>query len=371
MKPLFSRLYDVLARSSVHQREDYLTEIFAECLGYEAIAERVLTLMLGDREFGIVESHADTQRTYRSVIADRKYDRPDVTWRLKTDDGGRWFVFIECKLKAPESGEDQLDRYARRLAKETDDTDESPLLVYLTERADPREDGRYEQHGIQFEQTRWYRIHEVLDTSDAGPDWLREALIDYIEEENLDMSRMFRPEDLYALRRSSAVFAIVDEALDGHVATYAEEELGVDVKQSSSRSTEVQKNDRYVCGMKIDSHEYGVLLGVSWQDRPFRDERLLPVATTILQCSPNYEALDAVVDEMEEIRKRDDEFTDEVPESPSGWRYIERYRPLVDFLSDDDHVTALEDWWLEGLEELVAAAEEGDAPYLDRHRPVG
>lgn len=370
MKSLFRRLYDVLARSTVHQREDYLTEILAECLECEAIAEQVLQCILEDRDLRVSESEPRTQRTFRSPSDKGSYDRPDVTWKLETEDDRKWLVFIECKLKAPESGADQLGRYARRLADLTDDTEQESLLVYLTERAEPMNAAKYEAYGICFEQTRWYRLHEVLEATEAGPDWLREALVDYLKEEDLDMSRMFRPEDLYALRRSSAVFAIIDEALDGKAAKYAEEELGVDVQQPSSRSTEVQKRDRYVCGMKIDSYKYGILLGVSWQDRPFRDERLLPVATMILQCSPNYEDLDAVVDEMDEIRQRDDEFTDEVPESPNGWRFIERYRPLVDFLSGDDHVAALEDWWLTGLEELVAVAEEGDAPYLDRHRPT-
>lgn len=371
MKPLFSRLYDVLARSAVHQREDYLTEIFAECLENEAIAERVLTLVLGNPDIGIAESHVDTQRTYRSAIADRKDDRPDVTWRLETDDGGSWLVFIECKLRAPESGEDQLDRYACRLAEETVDTDDGPLLVYLTERADPREAERYEQHGIQFEQTRWYRIHEVLNASEAGPDWLRAALVDYIEEEDLDMSRTFRPEDLYAIRRSSAVFAIIDEALDGRVAKVARERLGVDIKKAHTRSTELQNRDRYVSEMKIDGDGYAVLVGVSWQHRDFRDERDLPVATMILQCAPSHGNLDAVVAEMGNIRTRNDQYAAKVETSPNNWRYIERHTPLVDFLSDDDHVAALEGWWLDGLTELIAAAEEGDAPYLDRHRPSG
>lgn len=369
MKPLFSRLYGVLARSTVHQREDYLTEIFAECFESEAVAEQVLTHVLGEPDLVIDESDADTQRTYRSMVADRQDDRPDITWRLETEDGQRWLVFIEVKLQAPESGEDQLDRYARRLAEETAETDEIPLLVYLTERADPREDCRYEQHGIRFEQTRWYRIHELLDASEAGPDWLREALIDYIEEEDLDMSRKFRPEDLYAIRRSSAVFAIIDEALDGKVAKEAREKLGVDIKKAHTRSTELQKHDRYVSEMKIDGDGYAVLLGVSWQDRGFRDERDLPVATMILQCAPSHGSLDAVVAEMDDIRTRDDDFTDEVETSPNNWRYIERHTPLVDFLSEEDHVAALEKWWCEGLEELVDAAEDGDAPYLDRHRP--
>lgn len=370
MRSLFDRLYS-LASSDRHQREDYLSEIVAAYLDSgQDVVERVLNHVVSGQFPSIQSYTVETQQSYPSLENLKDWDRPDLTLRIKTDEDKLYLVFIENKLSATESG-DQLSNYARQLEAQTGDTDGTPILVYLTERADPKDPDEYEQFGIEFVQARWYEIHHVLAENELGSDWLREALISYIEGENLNMSRMFRPEDLYALRRSSAVFSLIDEALEGRVKRYLQERMNRDVRGRATRSTQVQKKDRYVSKTKIDREGYAILMGISWSERDHIKEHERPIATFVVQCAPTHEEREAILDKMGRISQRDNDFGETVRFSRKNWGYIHRYHPLVDVLPAEDHVRELEDWWLAGLQELVDAAEEGEVPYLARYLPEG
>lgn len=361
---LFARLYGLLASSERHQREDYLTEILAEYLREDGVVEAVLDRLLPDREFSMVGCTVQTQRSYSSANGSGHRARPDVVLEIETEDDTSLHVFIENKLQAGETG-DQLEDYARQLVELHRDRSPAPVLVYLTERADPREAAKYERHGIQLLHIRWYQLYRILTELEAGSPWLRSALLNFLEAEELNMSRTFRPEDLYALRRSSAVFSLLDEALDGEVVQYADETMGLHVRRSASRSTQVLSKDRYIQEMKIDDEGYRVVVGASWSERDQLTKDQLPIATFILQCKPGHAQLPAVESDMKGIFQRDNGFDEEIYRSPGNYRFIHRYLPMVDILPDNDHVDALEEWWLTGLRELVDAADAGDAPYLN------
>ncbi|GEO06555.1 hypothetical protein AAE02nite_42190 [Adhaeribacter aerolatus] len=127
--------------------EDYITEIFASCLGEdEVFRNRFLQLLhLEDKNTG--SFHIDTQCVYAE-----EGKRTDLEINL-----GHSFIIVENKVGSSE-GPNQLDAYAKLLAQRGH---EKKLLLFLTAN---REDKDYVfPKGISFQQLRWHDVGACIN----------------------------------------------------------------------------------------------------------------------------------------------------------------------------------------------------------------
>ena len=204
MNPLFKRIYSLLRQGQIDIYEDYLTEIIAE------IFEDKEMLVKFFNEFAKItlkdpsEIQVTTQRTFLKLQGHETDSRPDLVVQFR-DKEKSFIAFFENKIEAYE-GENQLKRYAEHL-KRYGEKDFGTFLFYITRYHDPKE-----EDGII--QIRWSMIYNWLDNN---RNQFISKVIEFMEEIQLNDTRRFSPQDIYAIQQMRRLQRMMDECLDGTV----------------------------------------------------------------------------------------------------------------------------------------------------------
>lgn len=351
MASLFKRLYQLLSNKDRNQLEDYLTEIFAEVLLTDGLLQDFLR-KLASIEVGELQiREATTQKTYAKQEEHHTDSRPDVMIRFSA--GGKPHVlFIENKLGTYE-GELQLKRYADHLrGYEAEGC--LTHLIYVTQLHDPkrRQDIVGAGSGTTFRQVRWYQIYNWLKPH--GGELIR-LLRTYMEEMRLNDSRKFVPQDMYAIQHMERLIRMMDACLDGKV-----EDI---VSRLFSRSTGwtnrfVQLKDSYRYMKQNDQGNFTtVLIGFYLTDGDY------PSVCIMFEVNPKCPKRAEVIAAMRAFAEEREGWSAEDLEDKTGWSSISCERSLLEFLSTEDHVEAIQTYFAERLQELHAIKR--DHPELE------
>lgn len=347
--------------------EDFFTEIVAYFLSEN---KKVLfswlkyshVLKLGDH----LDAHITTQKTYKHhVRGDEK--RPDIVVELSNRDGYD-LIFIESKVGSCE-GYNQLSDYAEIL-------DALPgyrhkILVYITRDFDPKKEAVVLQNilNVRFKQLRWHQFYQFLNTQTSSE--LKQEIITFMQENRMAQSNQFSSTDILALANFPSALELIEQVMWGKVLHKFEEILG------EHKSLEFRKRRAL---QNIQWHGRYVL--TSWMPNRWTcfvgfftkpvDSSGYPTVRLLLQVDPKSPKRQEIINEFRQISNNSDWNPYDL-DTPNAWSYIALEKSLRDFLSLEDHVFAIEEFFLnalQGLENIrqqypqlpwgVAAEEEED-----------
>lgn len=289
------------------------------------------------RSFGPLEHHGVASRPDLVIEAHRPAGE-----EFSTGDTLAEVVMIESKIGSKE-GSEQLRRYAEHL--DGMEGIGGKTLMYITRGYDPKDPDEILSDlnaNFRFKQLRWHGFYRFLQTLEK--DSLIEEVIAFMEEQGMARSYRFSAADLMALSGLPQAFDLMDETLDGGVNSELEHFTG---SKSRRESMSVFRRLRRYCVL-AQLHGFDLFCYVGYH---LNTADGYPEVGVHLQAQPRATGRSASIDGMRRIVLFDgwDSYN---LDDPAGWAGVHRTVSLAGLLSAEDHVAAVEQFFIESIRQL-------------------
>ena len=337
MSSLFKSIHDLLRAGQNNIFEDYLTEIFAEIFDdvdmLTYFFEQFVSITLDN------PSHVQitTQRTFIKLPGHETDSKPDLVIQFQ-DNGKSFIVFFENKLEATE-GPLQLQRYAEHL-EVYKNKGFNTLLFYVTRYHDPKEMN-------DLIQLRWYMIYNWL--KDHRNHFI-DKIITFMEEIQLNETRRFLPQDVFAIQQMNRLQRMMDECLDGIVDENMTQLFGK-ATGWSNRQVNLRDYSRYLKANDQGNSYTSIWIGCGFHLTT--DE--YPLVSVMFEVNPNYSKRDEILEAINWFLKTENtqnEWKGYNLNDNTKWYGMSCDRKLLHFLNDDDHINAIQQYFIEKMKEL-------------------
>ena len=338
---IFKTLFDLRLKAHNRPLEDYLTEIISYILGNNP---EILNDFL--IHFKIIEIKVDwykitTQLTLPKLENHISDSRPDMVLFLKNG-----VVFFEHKINAIE-GVDQLKRYAEHLDQITGDT---KTLVYITKHYDLKSEKDTSldcRNDIEFIQVRWFEVYRFFQNYKADP--LVLELLLFMKQIHLSMHNQFQPSDIIAMSNFTNVLKMMDETMFGEV-SQSFSRINNGMSRDFTCITELAKHDRY---MYYKEHQHKLWCGLGYWMNSDNDKDY-PELNIVIEIGPRSPKRKEVVDIFKSILKEYKDWTGYDLADPSQHSGIAFSSSLQTFLSKENQIEEIKQFFRKGLEQLEA-----------------
>lgn len=345
---LFTRLLNLNTGNT--PLEDFFTEIVAFFL--DSNADLLVDFLKNLKVLDSIEycnTCVSTQQTYSPLKHHKSSSRPDIVIELV---GNRYkdIVFIESKIGSQE-GDLQLQRYAEIL--DQIQGFRRKFLLFATRDFEPKEKSYVFQNlpnsSVEFYQFRWYQFYQFL-RHHRNLAFVSEITL-FMEEYNMAHNNQFSAIDVIALANFTKSLKMMEEVMWGEVSNKFSQVIG-NVKQKSTSMTQISNFGRYImftfmptwwCGL-------GFLLKTP-------DHIGYPSLGLILEVDPKSPHRPEIIEAMKEISAKYGWQQYEI-NNPKAWSRIIREKSLQDFLAEEDHIVAIQNFFLESLDELKQIKSE-------------
>lgn len=346
LNSLFKRLYHILRNKERNQLEDYLTEIFATVLTKEGLLRDMFTNLFELNVGQVIIREVTTQKSYEKQADHLTDSRPDMMIRF-SEGGKSHVVFIENKLGTGE-GEQQLKRYADHLRNYEADGCHTHL-IYITKHHDlkQKKDIINSNASTTFHQVRWYQIYNWLKSHRSE---FVDLLLEYMEEMQLNDSRRFVPQDIYAIQNMERLIRMMDSCLEGKV----EETVSSLFNRSTgwtNRFVQLKENYRYM--KQNDQGNFSVInFGFYITDGEY------PTVCIMFEVNPKCPKRAEMIMAMKEFVESYEGWVFEDLEDVTAWANIYHEKSLLEFLSSEDHIEAIQAFFITHLKELNSLKQQ-------------
>ncbi len=350
---LFSRLLNLhTLYPGVVPQEDFFTEVVAYLLNTspEILYAWIETLGLLDTS-RYTQARISTQVEFNPLEHHRIGSRPDILIELSDEDYRAWII-IESKISSIE-GADQLKRYAEVLDARSDIQEK--ILLYVTQHDDPKDRNLIlqdiPQTSVRFRQFRWYTFHHFLQQEQRKHQdhILISELIKFMEENGMAQSNQFTMADVLALSNLSKVVDLMDATMMGQVRSRFKNILGTgDSSAKSLWGWQLRQKHRYLIIAWLND---GLWCGLGYYG--LQSTQDYPALGMNIEISPKSKSYQKVVAALKEIGVDYDGWHGYNLNSPQSWAGVICTRSLRSFLHEEDHVTAIEVYFLGLLENLA------------------
>lgn len=206
-------------------------------------------------------------------------------------------------------------------------------------------------------------------------DTLAEEVMTFMEEQGMASSYRFSATDLMALSGVPRAFEILDETLDEEVKAELESFAGNKVKREPEAMNNLRFHRRYV--VMVPLHGWHLVCYAGYQMRTPGDYTAVsrvpddyPVIVVALEAQPGAAGRKASVAAMKRIGLNEGWETYST-DDPRGWAGARRTRSLAVLLSEQDHVGAVKNFFIDSIQQLKAELtafikEHPDLPWTGR-----
>lgn len=344
---LFSRLLN-LNTSSI-PLEDFFTEIvdylFSE--NKEILYAWLEYCYLLDTST-CIDAFISTQRSFTPLDSHLTGSRPDLLIEL-VHENHHDLIFIESKIGSKE-GENQLSRYADILHKIKGFR--YKFLIYITRDFEPKNElsifQQISNSTLQFKQLRWHQFYQFLQSLQFQVEtMLVQEIITFMQEYRMAHNNQFSSVDVLALTNFSKSLKLMEQTMWGKVSERFKEVVGA-IKQRSTALNQVQQHERYLMIANMRSGRWWCGLGFYLKTLNMAD---YPTVILVLEVDPNSDRRTEIIDAMKDICSQFGWRGYKLNES-KAWSGIVREKSLREFLSQEDHIAAIEEFFLKALNEL-------------------
>lgn len=343
---LFSRLLNLNTGSI--PLEDFFTELVAYLFSMdkEILYNWLKDLSLLDR-VGYLDAYVSTQREFSPLDDHQFASRPDILIELvDMESQNRSIIFLESKIGSQE-GNGQLSRYAEILHKLPGF--QHKLLLYITRDFDPKKKKaifkNIPQSVVQFKQLRWYQFYRFLKSQ--ANTMLVQEILTFMDEYHMTHNNQFSSIDVITLANFTKSLKLMEETMWGEVSQQFKQVLGA-IKQKSTALTELRYRGRYLMTAGMPSGRWWCGLGFILETSQLTD---YPIVRIMLEVDPHSQRRTEIIEAMKDICGQY-RWKGYNLDSPKDWAGIVREKSLQDFLSEEDHVMAIKNFFLQTLDEL-------------------
>jgi hypothetical protein len=342
MSSLFSQLFSVLKRTDNNPYEDYLTEIFAEVLDSDLMLESFISQFVCSSTNNFKKINVGTQATYPKLEHHDIDSRPDMVMQF-TDGEERHILFIENKIGSHE-GYLQLSRYADHLMT-FQNAGYVTHLMYITKFHDPKDRSSIMviKNKATFESIRWYQIYNWLV---QHRNEFIDKVIEYMEELQLNESRRFTPQDIYAIQNIDRVLQMMNNCLDGPVTDTLYKLFGKPKNSTTSRINYLNSDARYMLYIDLGNWvalSVGLILTMSDY----------PLVSIVMEVNPESPMrVETITAFKNYLSNQSVDWQGEYLDNPSEWSNINCDKELLQFLSEEDHISRIQEYLMAKLKEL-------------------
>jgi len=359
MAGLFDTLFKLRLKHENDPLEDYTTEIFAHCLSLnkEILYDFLKSHKILEQEF---ENYSITTQYHLTKINNHDSDsRPDVAIFLDNA-----VIFFENKVGSAE-GQEQLKRYAEHLDQRNI---KHRILVYLTrdyekkERTDLVKDCKHKD-SIRFIQLRWYEVAGFFEKHQEQSQIIKEFFI-FLKTKNLYMNKIFTEADIQTLNNFSNVTQMMDETMGGIIAEKFENIDG-NISQYSARFTQLRNHNRYIDGHSFAGKHW---IGFGYWFK-YYDEQTSPELFAVIELGPKAPLRNQLVSILKTVLSNEkyQHWRQYSLDDPSSWAGISYGKSLEEFRQGPDHIKAIQNFFLEILDELDAIFKTYIKPLVNEH----
>lgn len=347
---LFSRLINLNTGSI--PLEDFFTEIVAYlfCKNKEILYAWLENLNLLDVN-PYFDTHISTQRDFEPLDGHLLGSRPDLVIEL-VDSRSRSIIFIESKI-ASQEGYEQLSRYAEILNKLPNFS--KKVLLYITRDFEPKDKAvifkNIPNSIVCFKQLRWHKFHRFLQPYTSI--MLVQEVIEFMNEYQMAHNNQFSAIDVIALANFTKSLKLMEEAMWGDVSQRFEKVVG-GIRRQNSALTQMQLHGRYLMTADLPSGKWWCGLGFMLKASSLTD---YPTVRLMLEVAPASNHRTEIIEAMKGICKQYDWQGYEL-NNTRAWSAIFLEKSLQNFLAEEDHITAIKQFFLQALDELEKIKNE-------------
>jgi PD-(D/E)XK nuclease superfamily len=336
---LFSRLLKL--HNGNTPLEDFFTELFAHLLSTD---REILYAWL--KYLGLPSIHVDlnayvrTQQTFNCLTHHDVDSRPDIVIELDQN-----IIFVESKIGSKE-GYNQLQRYAEILDRLPGSRNK--YLIYITRDFDPKYEGEIlkgiPESNVQFKQVRWHHFYQFLKTQKDT--MLVKEIMKFMQENQMAHNNQFSSIDVIALANFTRSLNLVEQIMWGEVSQRFNQVLGSMLSRAMTRAG-LHNNERYLMYSRM-SDKWWCGLGFMLNTSNSTD---YPTVYLTLEVDPKSPRREEIITAMKDICKQLGWQGYDLDDS-KAWSRIVLGRSLQSFLSEDDHIVAIQKFFLKSLDEL-------------------
>jgi len=339
MKNLFKTIFDLRLKNSNNPTEDFLTEIYAFILNAypEVLSEFLAGLNINIEDISSYSIH--TQETFKKLESHDTDSRPDISIYFPNH-----VIFIESKIGSKE-GSNQLKRYAEHL----NELKKTGTLVYLTRDFEEKNSTHILKNctpKINFISFRWFQVYQLLKRHKNNI--LIHQILGFMEKINISSNNQFNPVDIIALSHFSRVKKMLDETMYG-VVSKKFKKVANGLSKPASAMTQLKDHDRYIYHVYQKNEAW---IGLGYWMNSFNDSREYPELKFVIEVSPKSPQYDNIATIMEKICG-ESEWTGYNFERPKSWKGMYLKKSLRDFMSDENHITSIQEYFLNTIEEYL------------------
>jgi PD-(D/E)XK nuclease superfamily len=341
---LFSRLLNL--HTDRIPLEDFFTELVAHLFStnQEILFAWLKYIGLLDTE-AYLDAYISTQRTFEGLSHHNSDSRPDIIIELG-DGTNNDIIFIESKIGSNE-GYEQLPRYAEILDKRPNLRNK--VLIYITRDFDPKDRStivhRIPESNVRFIQVRWHQFYQFLKAQTDTI--LVEEIIKFMQEQQMAHNNQFSSIDIIALANFKNSIKLMDQTMWGEVSQKFKMVLG-SISQRSTTITQLHQHERYLMYSGMPDRWWcglGFLLNTS-------SSTDYPTVCLVLEVDPKSACQAEIVEAMKAICRENPNWKAYDLDNSKAWPRIVLGRSLQSFLSAEDHISAIKEFFLKSLDEL-------------------
>ncbi len=333
--------------------EDFFTEIVAHLFStnHSLLLDwlQYVEILNSDDYLGI---GITTQRTYKHPESEQD-KRPDIIIEF-TGSNAYDIIFIESKIGSQE-GYNQLPDYAEIL--DSLSSYRHKFLLYITRDFDPKEEAHVlaniPNSKVNFKQLRWYQLYQFLNKLQRQSDLIQE-IIQFMQEHRMAQNNQFSAVDVLALANFRSPLKLMEQTMWGKTAQKFEEVLDShkNINFRKRRALQnIQWHNRYIMGAWMPE-KWWCYLGFDFRpldNSYFPDD--YPLVRLVLQIDPKSSRRQEIIQSFWKIYEEFNWRGYSLHE-PERWSHIALEKSLRDFLVEDDHVVAIENFFLDALNQL-------------------
>ncbi|QFS43302.1 PD-(D/E)XK nuclease family protein [Nostoc sphaeroides] len=352
---LFTNLLNL--HSGTKPREDFFTEIVAYFLSLNndiLLAWLKHHSIISDDNYSSVK--ISTQQEHQALAIHTEDSRLDIVVELSTGLNTD-VIFIESKIGAKD-GNNALKKYAEILSNLPNVR--YRILIYITRDYDPKEETKKYcldlSPKVNFFQLRWYQFYSLL--KECASDILAQEILIFMRKNGMSHTNQFSSVDLLTMVNYNKTLLLMESTLSEEVQQEFKLAFGGVIKGAASR-TQWKWDERYIIYTHFSPSTWDLWCGVGYFGLNPSNLTDYPYLGIFLQVSHKFAQRPKIIESMQKvINDKPNIWTPSNLKVLPAWSGIFYRRSLKDFLSQENHVSAIKLFFQESIKELKTVQEQ-------------
>ena len=352
---LFSNLLNL--HSGSKPLEDFFTEIFAYFL---SLNNDILLdwlkhhSIISDDNYSSIK--ISTQQEYKGLESHTEDSRLDIVVELSTGLNTD-VIFIESKIGSRDD-KNALKKYAETLSNLPNIRHR--ILIYITRDYDSKEEINTPAFNLEpkvsFYQLRWHQFYARLQQH--ATDILAQEMLIFMRKNGMSHTNQFSSVDLLTMVNFNKTLNLMESTLSDEVQDKFKLAFGGVIKGAASR-TQWKWDERYIIYTHFSSSTWDFWCGLGYFYLNPSNLTDYPYLGIFLQVSPTFGQRPKIIESMQQvINNKPNIWTPVNLKVLPAWSGIFYRKSLQEFLSQENHLSAIKLFFQESIKELKTVQEQ-------------